>query len=503
MHSSPSSPTHPPRNLWQAVPASRFSLTYAVFNAVNFQIALTAPIILMARHWGASEIYIGCLTALTPLLTGLQLYMAPRVEYIGFRRMMLMGWSGRNTVIGITTVLPLLAWFKVVRPGVALTLLFVLMVVFNTLRGLATASWMPWITWLVPQDWRGRYLSAEQLAVNISSACALFFCGWLLGEHPSDLRFASAFLLAFVSGWVSIYFLRRIDAPPPRKGRPVIESPLIWIGRVWKSKPIRRHLRLNIAVSLALGAWGAFTIIFMRDVLHINASLILYMSSSYTLGALGTAWGWGILADRFGSRPVMFIGTGLIMASLVGWLALTLIPTAAAWSAGTSTLLTGILALYVLFGVGNTGWCIGNVRYVLNNAPCPQPVLALTLFSVMMSLGNTIAPVGWGFILRYTDGIHLLFGPLRIINFTLFYSMIIVLMTVAWMFIRRLPDGESTATHVVLYHMVSDYPLRTFNAIHKALFTRGRNGEPFGAEDAPSGCSAEDAASEPPVSTRR
>jgi hypothetical protein len=86
-----------PQTLRQAVPACRYTLSFSIFNAVNYQIALTAPLILMARHWGGSEMYIGFLTALVPLLTTLQLYMAPRAEYIGFRHVMLMGWTVRNS----------------------------------------------------------------------------------------------------------------------------------------------------------------------------------------------------------------------------------------------------------------------------------------------------------------------------------------------------------------------------------------------------------------------
>ncbi|MCL5270100.1 MAG: MFS transporter, partial [bacterium] len=451
---------HHPRSLWQAVPASRYTLGFGIFNAVNYQIALTAPLILMARHWGGSEIYIGCVTALVPLLTTLQLYMAPRAEYIGFRRVMLMGWSGRNTVVGMTTLLPVLVYLGLVGPKTALEILFVLMLVFNTLRGLATASWMPWITWLVPRDWRGRYLSAEQLAINISSAFALFFCGWLLGERPGELQFAGAFLLSFTSGWISIYFLRRIDTPPPRKGKPLIEPPMTWMGRVWRNRPFRRLIRLNVWMALTIGAWSAFTIVFMRDVLRIHEGLILYMSSSYTLGAVGTAWGWGILTDRFGSRPVMFIASGLIMASVAGWLGLAALVLGPARSAG---LLTGILGLYVLFGVGITGWTVAILRYTLNNAPKDRPVMALTLYSVVTSLGNAFAPVAWGFFLKYCGGLNTMIGPVRLINFTFFYALIIVMIGIGWPLIRRLPDGEAAATHLVLYHMVTDYPLRTIS----------------------------------------
>ena len=162
------------------------------------------------------------------------------------------------------------------------------------------------------------------------------------------------------------------------------------------------------------------------------------------------------------------------MASLVGWLGLALINIVPARS---TALLTGILGLYVLFGVGITGWTVAILRYTLNNAPKERPVLALTLFSVVSSLGNALAPMLWGCFLRWTSDFQIGWADLRLINFSLFYGLIILMIAGCWRLIRRLPDGEAAATPVVLYYMVADYPLRTFNAVYNALFHRARGND--------------------------
>src|SRR5690554_1630970 len=101
----------PPRSLRQAVPALPDLLGFNIFNAISFNLVLGAPMILLVRHWGASTTYIGLLASLVPLLMVTQLYMAPRVEYIGYKRLMMAGWSGRTVCLMVAALLPFLSGF--------------------------------------------------------------------------------------------------------------------------------------------------------------------------------------------------------------------------------------------------------------------------------------------------------------------------------------------------------------------------------------------------------
>jgi hypothetical protein len=96
------------QSIGQAVPDVGRLLGFQLFNAINFQIALGPPLVLMVLQWGASNLYIGAITALVPLLTTLQIYMAPRVEYIGYRRVIISGWMARNLALAAACVLALL-----------------------------------------------------------------------------------------------------------------------------------------------------------------------------------------------------------------------------------------------------------------------------------------------------------------------------------------------------------------------------------------------------------
>ena len=88
---APTIPEVPP----QATNSFRFSL----FNAVNFQITLGAPMVLYAKALGGSATTIGIVASLAPLMTVLQLptaYFIPKVGYKGF---VLFGWTVRAVII--------------------------------------------------------------------------------------------------------------------------------------------------------------------------------------------------------------------------------------------------------------------------------------------------------------------------------------------------------------------------------------------------------------------
>lgn len=469
----PSGEPRRPRSLGEAVPSVKRLVCFQSFNAISFQIALGPPLILMARHWGASPFYIGAITGLVPLLSILQVYTAPRLEYLGFRRVMLSGWTGRNiTLIGVAA-LPFSAWLSGGRIPTLYLLeaLFAFMFVYNLLRGLASASWLPWISYLVPAEWRGRFISIDQFVIYTSSAAALFFCGWLVGEEPTDLRFGILWLVSLGGGWISLYFLRRVDSPPPREGKPHIEPWYVWAGKVWQKRSPRRLIRMNIAWSLAMAAWGTFTIVFLRDSLHYGDRTIMNIVGASTLGGVASAWVWGRLADRFGSRPVLALSTRLVLLVMIGWLLIAM-----GQLYGSPLVVT---TLYVLLGMASLGFNVGNARYLFNNAPREFPVLAITLFSVITSLANAIAPMLWGTFLRGLEGQSHAWGPLIFTRFTWFYLLTICVVLICKVLIRRLPDREAVATSVVVYSIFSDIPMRGLNMVYHSMFGNRRLSDLF------------------------
>jgi MFS family permease len=456
-----------PRNLLQAVPPLKGMLGFQVFNAVSFQIALGPPLVLLVRSWGASAVYIGAITSLVNWLALIQIFLAPHIEYIGYRRVMLSGWSARVAILTAIAALPFAAhWMS---NSSLLIAMFICMFFFNLVRGFASASWLPWLTWLVPQRWRGRYISVEQMTINLTSAATFFGCGLVLGNHATNAQYGWLLSISCLAGWVSLFFMKGIPAPPPRPGKPLSEPFYRWVHRVWHDVPTRRLIRCNLVWIAANAAWGTFTIVFLRERLHMPDGFILRMSAIYTMGCVASAWGWGILADRFGSRPVLNLAIWVVLAAMGCWLVLAL-------EIGKPDPALVVL-VYLLLGVGQLGFGVANSRYLFNNAPTKFPVLAITLFSAATALGNALAPLVWGLFLKASGDVHWQFWGVSITNFTLFYLLSIYFLIGCKLMLPRLPEIGAAKTHVVVYHIMNDYPLRALHLVYGLLRPRNEPSE--------------------------
>lgn len=466
--SAPALPVAPaPATLWAAVPTCSAIMLFLILNQFSFQIATGPALVLLARRWGASAFYIGAITALTYWLQLLQLFTAQRVEYIGFRRLMLSGWTARTVVLLVVAALPFCT--GLLSHGVLLHGLFWGMLFYNVLRGVVASSWLPWIRALVPEEWRGRYISAEQTTVYLSVALANFVCGGILGAAPTDFRFGVAFGLAFMLGWGSLYYLRRIHEPAPLTGAPPSENPLRWLIRaapdVWRVRAMRRVVRLNMVIFFALSAFPTFVVVYMRDRLQVSDRMILTITGVGTFGSLASGWFWGELADRFGSRPVLALCTRLIGAGFLCWVAI---------SVGALHPHTWLMMLlYMAYMAGYIGFMVGNNRYVLHYAPRESTMPAVTLFNVAQGTGIGVSPLIWGFFLDRVQGFRFDWGALHLNGFTLFFLLSLLILAASKALIRRLPEKRDVSPGSVLGHIMREYPARAASALG-GLFPRAR-----------------------------
>jgi len=130
---------------------------FQVFNSLSFQIILSSPMLLYAKSLGASATVLGLITGMMPLLVIAQIPAAKHVARVGYRRFIFMGWGTRVGFIFVLALVPLGGEYlsNPARIGLVLFLLFG----FNLARGISSAAWLPWVTTLVPDAVRGRYLT--------------------------------------------------------------------------------------------------------------------------------------------------------------------------------------------------------------------------------------------------------------------------------------------------------------------------------------------------------
>jgi MFS family permease len=422
---------HGARNVWG----------FSAANAVAFQITLGAPTVLYAMSLGASATVLGLITALTPLLSIFQIPAAYFMARVGYRRFILAGWGLRNVFVAAIAVLPLLVFLDAPTKLVALiSCLFA----FNLLRGIAAGAWLPWISDIIPEPVRGRFLSHDQTFQQTGSLVALLVASVTLGgSHVHPWQYSAAFLLSAIAGIVSLVFINRVPetgaAPLPSSQ---INQPVPWWAII-SFPPFRRLVLFNILYQIAIGSLSVFSVAFLRDSPQYGytSGQILLASSSAFLGAMVSVQVIGRVIDRTGSRPILRAALALYSLIIAGWagLAGNLVPEHIA-----ALLIPG---LFFGYGVATGNFNIANLRLTMSTMPPTGRNHFFAYYTVITSLSLGFAPIVWGLLidalthgdrLRVPSAVGFRFGP-----FAIYFLLLFVCALTALLSIGRLKEERS------------------------------------------------------------
>ena len=140
---------------------------FSVFNALSFQIVLGSPMVLYAKTLNANATVLGIIAGMMPLMVDLPDTRAQYINRIGYKRFVLAGWGTRTLFTFGMALVPLATGFLDITTR--LVLLLALLFGFNLVRGISSCAWLPWITHLVPENHRGRYVSGDTAMANLGS----------------------------------------------------------------------------------------------------------------------------------------------------------------------------------------------------------------------------------------------------------------------------------------------------------------------------------------------
>jgi MFS family permease len=420
-------PSFPPG----AINANWFSL----FNAVSWQITLGSPAILYAKSQGASATVLGVIAAMTPLLVILQLPTAHLLPRYGYRRFMLAGWGSRTVCIFALAVVPLLTF---ATPSTRLKLVLLSLLVFNLLRGMVAGAWLPWMSALIPQSIRGRFLSREQIFSQFGGLITLLISAAVLHGNPQPVQFSIVFLISALGATTSLWFIRRIPesyAPEElkRSGHRVPWMQMLMYG------PFLRLLVFSLLHAIVVGGLGAFTVAFLRDVAKFRDSLIVTLTTLPVIGALLTVPWLGQRLDRIGSKPVLRLCLMTFVLVLLGW---SLV------AGGMIPRVVGVAAvLYLMMGMASTNFIVANNRLIMQTIPLMGRNHFFALFTVITSLGLGLSPIITGRVLDKIGAYEVAAGGMLWNRYSIYFATICVVAVVAIAFSFRLQEqvGASAA----------------------------------------------------------
>ncbi len=412
---------------------------FGLFNAVAFQIILGPPIIVYAKSIGATSTVLGIIASFTPLMTVFQLPAAQFLGRYGYKEFVLAGWSLRTVFIFIITAVPLLAFLDNTSK---LVLILASLFVFNLLRGISSAAWMPWIAALIPEETRGRFLSVDQIFMHAGSLLALVASAFVMTGRVDPWEYALVFLLSAIGATMSLFFIRRI--PEVAAGETVRKSsePVPW-RQIIAFPPFRELLVFNVIFMAVIGSLGVFTVEYLREFPKFDVSLVLYLSSISFIGALGSLPFVGRLVDDIGSKPVLTGSLVLFGVIIAGWflIAAGVLP-CSMWTIGILNLLSGI---------AGANFNLANVRIVMSTMPEMGRNHFFALFTVITSLGLGAAPVMWGVSLDFIGTYEAVTGALHWRRHSIYFAALFLLNVVAFALIRRLHEARGEQSPTLVY----------------------------------------------------
>src|SRR4029077_13469273 len=164
-----------------------------------------------------------------------------------------------------------------------LAALLVVLFFFNLLRGISSAAWLPWITQLIPEHVRGRFLSIDQFFMYGGCLASLLASALVMAGRVEPWEYALVFLISALGGTVSLGFIKRIPEVPADEATRRGSQNVPW-GEMLAYPPFRELLIFNLIYATVLGSLGVFTVEFLRDFSHFDVRSVLFLSAFSFVG---------------------------------------------------------------------------------------------------------------------------------------------------------------------------------------------------------------------------
>jgi len=435
-----------PAGVWNAY-------MFQVLNTTSFTIVVSTPMLLYFKRLGASATVLGIVIALPTLLNILQIPAAQFVEKMGYRAFVLSGWTLRAAfVLGIAGVAML--------PGkvdsmTRISLLLFLLFAFNASRGISLCGYTPWMTQWIPEEVRGRYVSRDQASAAVAALGTVIVSAIYLRPPEPKHAYGLLFLGSFVAIMASLWFLRRIPdvpvPPQPQSSQPVPYKEMLL------HPPFFRLMCYNVALLLSLAGAGVIWIPLVRDTFAASDSLILGMMILWNFVSAVALWGFGHLVDRVGSRPMLGMGTLILVVHLSLWC-----------SVAAHVLPFNLLAIFLIqttSAIGVSAFNLANMRLVMASVPPMGRSHFFALYTVLTSLVSGIFPIVWGMLLDGLAGWGGSWSSWQWNQFSLLYAAQAAIMIVAVVLRNRVSEARAMTTDAFLRELLVKTPSRAISRL--------------------------------------
>ena len=327
-------------------------MAFDALNSVFCQLTVFGSIfVLFLSDLGLNKARIGVVLSLIPFAGICAIFLAPLSARLGVKRVFVSFWATRNVFVGGVLAAPWVAG----RYGSRAAFLYVagMMACFSLCRAFGEAANAQWRQDIIPHKLRGRFAALDGIVCTLAGVTAVFLAGWVIRSSWSIWRYVAVMAAGVATGFASVYWAWRIpgglDARPGRR--------TIWhlrrFGWALRDRNFLIYMTALSLVTFGSAPLGVFVPLFLKEKVGVAPANVVLLQNGVMIGMLLSGYLWGWTADRYGSKPVILSGLGLLLAPPLAWL---VIPYGSAWSVPIAA------AVMVVGGMAAAGYALGTGR---------------------------------------------------------------------------------------------------------------------------------------------
>ncbi len=410
-----------------------WSIATNVANTVFSQLIYFGSVfVLFLDYLDFSKTEIGLVLALIPLAGCIAPLVASFTARMGIKRAFILFYAGRKVV----SVPLLLTPWVLMTFGSRATFFFVTAVValFSLIRAIEETAYFPWVQEFVPRSVRGRYSAMSNIFTALTGFVAVGVAGIVLDNVQGMTGFLSLFVVGIIFGVVSVWAATHI----PGGARAVNAETE---RRNWRAVLVDVDFRRYL-IGLALLTLGAvpltsFLPLFLQEEIGLTAGNIVLMQMGTLLGTLTSSYLWGWAADRYGSKPVMLMGAGMLVVVPMFW---WLMPRNVPWA------LPVALGIAFFQGIADLSWGIGASRLLFGSiVPSDKRLDYMAIYFAWIGFITGLSQFVGGRALDFSGGISGQFLFLRLDAYTPLFLAAVILPLFSMILLRGV-RGDSPFT---------------------------------------------------------
>ena len=422
------------------------SLCNSIFVVLTF---MGSVFILFLNELGLDESRIGVVVSLIPFCQVVGIFTATWGARYGFKKIFLIFHGIRKIVILFILATPLIVKYF----GTEGAYLWVVAVIFifSLMRSVSETAFLPWVQEIVPNNIRGKINAVNNIIATAGMMLTIVIAGYIIDSFSGLGRFISLMSGGIFLGIISIFLYSYLPGGSPVNIEKTGHVSFAAMFRSFKDRNYCLFLAGLGFATVALGAIVPFIPLYLKQQIGIAAGQVVWIDLATMVGSLLACFIWGWACDRYGSKPVMLTGLGMVAILPVLWF---IMPRESAYSVSSA------LVIAFIFGIANIGWALGFSQYLYVSAvPVEKRSSYLPVFYSLTGVLGAAAPLLAGWILSAFKPFGLSLLIFNLDAYSIIFCFGFIMLLVAIFIISRVsPDGAVT-THEFVGMMFQRNPI--------------------------------------------